>query len=70
MTDTVKCPGCPGCPGRRNRRHYLCSCCWRALPADTRARLARRDARAFQRLRELHRALAANTPVPIIRVSR
>lgn len=71
MTDhTVK---CPGCPGRRNRSHYLCSSCWRALPADTRgrlARLARRDARAFQRLRELHRALAADTPVASIRVSQ
>ncbi|MFM9595722.1 hypothetical protein ACKI1J_24320 [Streptomyces scabiei] len=68
MTDrTVQ---CPGCPGRRNRSHYLCSSCWHALPASTRGRLARRDARAFQRLRELHRALAADTPLAIIRVSQ
>lgn len=68
MTDrTVK---CPGCPGRRNHGQYLCRACWRALPATTRGRLALRDARAFLRLRELHRALAANTPVAIIRVSR
>lgn len=68
MTDrTVK---CPGCPGQRNRSHYLCNSCWRALPASTRGRLSLHDARAFQRLRELHMALADNTPIAIVRVSR
>ncbi|MFJ7049015.1 hypothetical protein ACIQVC_37255 [Streptomyces sp. NPDC101112] len=66
MTDTVK---CPGCLGRRRRADYLCNTCWRTLPASTRGRLARHDARAFQRLRELHSALAARTPLAIIRVS-
>jgi hypothetical protein len=68
MTDTTL--KCPGCPGRRNRSQYLCRDCWRALPAATRGRLALHDARAFLRLRELHKALAANTPIAIIRVSR
>jgi hypothetical protein len=63
-------PKCPGCTGHRDHSKYLCNGCWRALPASTRGRLARRDARAFQRLRELHRALAASTPLQIIRVSR
>jgi hypothetical protein len=67
MTDTTK---CPGCPGQRNRRQYLCSSCWRTLPAATRGRLARQDARAFLRLRELHAALAARTPLQNIQVSR
>ncbi|MCL6733323.1 hypothetical protein [Streptomyces neyagawaensis] len=61
---------CPGCPGRRNHGQYLCRTCWRSLPSTTRGRLALRDARAFQRLRELNRALAARTPLAIIRVSR
>ncbi|MDX2698958.1 hypothetical protein [Streptomyces ipomoeae] len=61
---------CPGCPGRRNRGHYLCNPCWRALPAATRGRLSRRDSRAMLRLRELHQALHARTPLAIIRVSR
>jgi hypothetical protein len=61
---------CPGCPGRRKHGHYLCNSCWRALPSTTRGRLALRDARASLRLRELHKALAANTPIAIIRVSR
>jgi hypothetical protein len=69
MTDTTQLR-CPGCPGHRRRSQYLCNACWRALPATTRGRLARRDARAFQRLRELHQALAAQTPLAIIRVSR
>ncbi|MBP5922149.1 MULTISPECIES: hypothetical protein [Streptomyces] len=60
---------CPGCPGRRNHGQYLCRACWRALPASTRGRLGRRDARAFLRLRQLHQALAAKTPIAIIRVS-
>lgn len=65
-------PDCPTrtCPRRRDRRHYLCNACWRALPADTRGRLSRRDARAFLRLRQLHAALADGTPLGIIRVSR
>ena len=63
-------PKCPGCTGHRDHGKYLCNPCWRALPATTRTRLALRDARAFRRLRELHIALAANTPVAIIRVSR
>ncbi|MGW2379282.1 hypothetical protein [Streptomyces sp. NPDC001658] len=61
---------CPGCSGRRHRGHYLCLSCWRSLPADTRGRLARRDSRAFLRLRQLHAALADRTPLAIIRVSR
>lgn len=63
-------PRCPACPGRRNHGHYLCSGCWRALPAITRGRLALRDGRAFLRLRQLHAALADNTPVQLIRVGR
>jgi hypothetical protein len=63
-------PKCPGCTGHRDHGKYLCNPCWRALPASTRARLTRRDARAFLRLRQLHAALAANTPLKIIRVSR
>ena len=70
MTDTTDTAKCPACPGRRHPRQYLCNACWRSLPCTTRGRLARRDARAFQRLRELHRALAAKTPLAIIRVSR
>lgn len=67
MTDrTLK---CPGCPGRRNRGQHLCNNCWRSLPASTRSRLTRRDARAFARVRELHAALAARTPLQVIRVS-
>ncbi|MEV1063414.1 hypothetical protein [Streptomyces sp. NPDC050263] len=61
---------CPGCPGRRTPRQYLCSACWRTLPAVTRGRLARRDQHAGLRLRELHTALAARTPLGVIRVSR
>jgi len=65
----LKCPG-PGCTAYRSPRQYLCLACWRALPASTRGRLARRDPRAWLRLRELHVALAARTPLGIIRVSR
>lgn len=63
-----KCPGCPD--GCRSPRQYLCLTCWRALPAVTRGRLSRRDQRAMLRLRELHQALSARTPLGIIRVSR
>ncbi|GAQ64085.1 hypothetical protein [Streptomyces scabiei] len=63
-------PKCPSCKQPRDHGKYLCRSCWRSLPADTRGRLARRDARAFQRLRELHRALDANTPISSIRVSQ
>jgi len=61
---------CPGCPGFRSPRQYLCSACWRALPNATRGRLARRDSHAMLRLRQLHNALAASTPLGVIRVSR
>ncbi|MFF7259504.1 hypothetical protein ACFZCL_04310 [Streptomyces sp. NPDC008159] len=60
---------CPGCPGRRNHGQYLCRTCWRSLPADTRGRLTRRDKRAVLRLQQLQQALAARTPLQIIRVS-
>ncbi|MBZ3909401.1 hypothetical protein [Streptomyces acidiscabies] len=62
-------PKCPGCPtGRRHRNHYLCLACWRTLPASTRGRLSRRDARAMLRLRQLHAELTAGTPLAVIRV--
>ncbi|WP_256096567.1 hypothetical protein [Streptomyces sp. LUP30] len=61
---------CPACPARRHRGHYLCSACWRALPATTRGRLSRRDPHAFRRLRELHGQIAARVPLAVIRVSR
>ncbi|WP_425244829.1 hypothetical protein [Streptomyces sp. NEAU-NA10] len=61
---------CPGCPGRRAVKQYLCPDCWRALPNATRGRLALRDPRALFRLRQLHQALEAGTPLGIIRVSR
>lgn len=61
---------CPGCPGRRAYHQYLCNPCWSALPAITRGLLALRDSRAHLRLRQLHTALADNTPLAIIRVSR
>jgi len=61
-----KCPGCP--TGRRHPRQYLCLNCWRALPAATRGRLARRDARAMFRLRQLQAELKAGTPLAVIRV--
>lgn len=61
-----KCPGCP--TGRRQPRQYLCLACWRTLPAATRGRLARRDARAMLRLRQLHAELEAGTPLAVIRV--
>lgn len=64
----LKCPGCPD--GRRSVKQYLCLSCWRALPNVTRGRLARRDARAMLRLRQLHTALAERTPLGVIRVSR
>jgi len=61
---------CPACPRFRSPRQYLCLTCWRTLPSSTRGRLARRDARALLRLRELQEALQARTPLGIIRVSR
>jgi hypothetical protein len=61
---------CPGCSGTRAPRQYLCRACWRTLPTTTRSRLMRRDPHAMIRLRQLHDALAARTPLAVIRVSR
>ncbi|MEU9400583.1 hypothetical protein [Streptomyces sp. NPDC048242] len=63
-------PKCPACPARRDRRLLLCNRCWRQLPATTRGRLALHDPRMYGRREQLNRALAAHTPLAIIRVSR
>lgn len=61
---------CPGCSGYRAVKQYLCPTCWWALPSATRSRLTRRDDHARARLRQLHDALAAGTPLGVIRVGR
>ncbi|MFF0510979.1 hypothetical protein [Streptomyces sp. NPDC004250] len=61
---------CPTCTRHRGPGHYLCQSCWGRLAPATRRRLSLRDDRAFARLRELHAALEARTPLPDIEVSR
>lgn len=61
---------CPACPRHRGPGKYLCQVCWAALPTVTRRRLSLSDARAFARLRELHRQIAAHKPLTSIEVSR
>lgn len=66
MTDMTQ--KCPGCPGQRTRGQELCHHCWRTLPASTRGRLSRNDARARLRRHQLRQALKSRTPLAIIRV--
>lgn len=60
---------CPSCPNTRRPGHYTCSSCWGRLSVTARRRLSLRDGRAFARLRQLHGAIAARTPLPLIEVS-
>jgi len=60
---------CPSCPNTRRPGHYTCPNCWGRLTVTTRRRLSTRDSRAFARLRQLHGAIAAHTPLPQIEVS-
>ncbi|MGW0566116.1 hypothetical protein [Streptomyces tauricus] len=66
MTGTP-CKG--GCRGTRQPHRYLCLTCWHALPAAARRALARSDAHAVARLRELHRQLEAGIPLTEIEVT-
>jgi hypothetical protein len=60
---------CPSCPNTRRAGQYACPSCWGRLSVTTRRRLSIRDSRAFARLRQLHGAIAARTPLPLIEVS-
>ncbi|WP_086019962.1 hypothetical protein [Wenjunlia vitaminophila] len=63
-------PPCPACHTRPRRPgQYLCGPCWGSLPAPTRRALTRRDGRAYARLRALHVALEAGTPLVDIRIT-
>lgn len=65
---TTPCPN-PTCHSTRRPRQYLCHTCWDQLPTPARRALSRRDRNAMARLRELHRQLAARTPLHEIGVS-
>jgi hypothetical protein len=60
---------CPSCPNTRRTGQYMCPSCWGRLTAIARQRLSIRDGRAFARLRQLHGAIAARTPLHQIEVS-
>lgn len=60
---------CPCCPNRRRAGQYMCPNCWGRLTPAARRRLSIRDSKAFARLRQLHGAIAAHTPLHHIEVS-
>lgn len=61
---------CPGCRRRpRDTGKYLCVGCWFLLPTPTRRSLARRDTRAYARLRQLHEQLANGVRLAEIEVA-
>lgn len=60
---------CPCCPNTRRPGQYMCPSCWGRLTVTARRRLSIRDGKAFARLRELHGAVAAHTPLHLIEVS-
>ena len=68
-TPTMTTTPCPGCRSPKGQGKYLCRTCWCALPTDTRSALNRRDRTAFLRVRELHQALDAGTPLADIKVT-
>lgn len=60
---------CPSCHAPRRAGQYLCPSCWAALAPHVRRALSRRDKFAVLRLRELHKALLASTPLDRITVT-
>lgn len=60
---------CACCPRARGAGNYLCGHCWGRLTPVARRRLSLRDSKAFARLRQLHGAIAAHTPLHQIEVS-
>lgn len=60
---------CPACGVTLvSARHYVCGACWRALPAETRAALNRRDALTVRRAADLFEQIRQAVPLNEITV--
>lgn len=60
---------CPACGATLiNAGHYVCGGCWRALPADTRTALNRRDTLTVRRAADLFDQIHQAVPLDEITV--